>query len=170
MYRPTSCSHVYFAVIHKGSCQCLLSLAVVIVTVIVNFLASLIWANKDLIWFNGLRQGNKPTRGYITSSVTHGQCDAVSEEEIYREYAARWEKVYFTYAAKVQTRRCSRAVCGVHGLWKLGYLAWRDDAAFIHSLIRSRTADKPAASCLLYITNVGPVLSLRIRRPLPVQF
>jgi len=36
-------SRVYFATIHKGSCQCLLSLAVLLtVTVIVNFLASLI--------------------------------------------------------------------------------------------------------------------------------
>ena len=47
----TCCSRVYFAIIHKGSCQCLLGLAVLlIVTVIVNFLASVIWANKDLIW------------------------------------------------------------------------------------------------------------------------
>jgi len=36
-------SRAYFATIHKGRCQCLLGLAVLlIVTVIVNFLASLI--------------------------------------------------------------------------------------------------------------------------------
>ena len=36
-------SRVYFAIIYKGSCQCLLGLAVLLsVTVIVNFLASLI--------------------------------------------------------------------------------------------------------------------------------
>jgi len=36
-------SRAYFAIIHKGSCQCLLDLAVLlIVTVIVIFLASLI--------------------------------------------------------------------------------------------------------------------------------
>ena len=36
-------SGVYFAIIHKGSCQCLLGLAVLlIVNVIVNFLASLV--------------------------------------------------------------------------------------------------------------------------------
>ena len=36
-------SRAYFAIIHKGSCQCLLGLAVLLnVTVIVNFLVSLI--------------------------------------------------------------------------------------------------------------------------------
>ena len=36
-------SRVYFAIIHKDSCQCLLGLAVLlIVTVVVNFLVSLI--------------------------------------------------------------------------------------------------------------------------------
>jgi len=36
-------SRAYFAIIHKGSCQLLLGLAVLlIVTVIVNFLASLV--------------------------------------------------------------------------------------------------------------------------------
>ena len=41
--RTLAVSRAYFATIHKGSCQCLLGLAVLLtVTVIVNFLASLI--------------------------------------------------------------------------------------------------------------------------------